>query len=99
MKRVIKLSGATVRLFAPYAPQCTREEPAMTRHATITDHFTYTPGDGAPLVIPQGPVEVDLTPDSATLSWTAENGAAGLTAIPLTQYKEYVRQKRITLAN
>ena len=69
----------------------------MTQHATITDHVTYRPGDGAPLVIPKGPVEVDLTADSATLSWTADNGAAGLTAIPLTQFEEYVRQKRITL--
>ena len=69
----------------------------MTQHATITDHVTYRPGDGAPLVIPKGPVEVDLTADSATLSWTADNGAAGLAAIPLTQFNEYVRQKRITL--
>ena len=69
----------------------------MTQHATITDHVTYRPGDGAPLVIPLGPVEVDLTADTATLSWTADNGAAGLTAIPLTQYNEYVRQKRISL--
>ena len=69
----------------------------MTQHATITDHVTYRPGDGAPVVIPLGPVEVDLTADSATLSWTANNGAAGLAAIPLTQFAEYVRQKRITL--
>lgn len=70
----------------------------MTQHATINDHVTYTPGDGAPLVIPIGPVEVDLSAaNSATLSWTADNGAAGLTAIPLTQFNEYVRQKRITL--
>ena len=70
----------------------------MTQHATITDHVTYRPGDGAPLVIPLGPVEVDLTADSATLSWTEENGAAGLTAIPLTQFNEYVSQKRIKLS-
>lgn len=70
----------------------------MTQHATISDHVTYRPGDGVPLVIPLGPVEVDLTADSATLSWTEENGAAGLTAIPLQQYQEYVHQKRITPA-
>ena len=69
----------------------------MPQHTTINGHVTYRPGDGAPLVIPQGPVEVDLTTERATLSWVEENGAAGLTAIPLTQYKEYVRQKRITL--
>ena len=44
----------------------------MTPHATITEHVTYRPGDGAPLVILKGPVEVDLTADSATLSWTAD---------------------------
>ena len=69
----------------------------MPQHTTINGHVTYRPGDGAPLVIPQDPVEVDLTTERATLSWVEENGAAGLTAIPLTQYKEYVRQKRITL--
>ena len=70
----------------------------MTQHATIIDHVTFRPGDGAPQVIPLGPVEIDLAADgSATLSWTADNGAAGLAAIPLTQYEEYVRQKRIML--
>ena len=69
----------------------------MSLHANIRDHVTYRPGDGALIEIPQGPVEVELSPDSATLSWTAENGAAGMAAIPLTQYEEYVEQKRITL--
>ncbi|MBB1077855.1 hypothetical protein HUU62_25995 [Rhodoferax sp. 4810] len=70
----------------------------MTQHATINDHVTFRPGDGVPMVIPIGPVEVDLTADnSATLSWVADNGAAGLAAIPLTQFNEYVKQKRITL--
>lgn len=67
------------------------------QHATINDHVTYTPGDGAPIVIPQGPVEVEMAPDSATLSWTDENNAAGSAAIPLAQFNEYVKQKRITL--
>ena len=69
----------------------------MTQHATVTDCVTYRPGDGAPLVIPEGPVEVDLAADSATLSWTADNGAAGLTAMPLAQFKDYVHDKKITL--
>ena len=42
-------------------------------------------------------MDVDLAPDSATLSWTADNGAAGLAAIPLTQFKDYVDKKKITL--
>ena len=72
----------------------------MTQRATINDdHVTYRPGDGAPIKIPQGPVEVELAPDSATLSWMEENGAAGLTAIPLTEFNVYVEQKRITVDN
>ena len=69
----------------------------MTQHATVTDHVTYRPGDGVPLVIPKGPIDVDLAPDSATLSWTADNGDAGSAAIPLTQYKDYVKHKQIVL--
>ena len=69
----------------------------MTQLATVTDCVTYRPGDGAPLVIPKGPIEIDLAADSATLSWTADNGAAGLAAIPLTQYKDYLKQKSIVL--
>lgn len=68
-----------------------------TLHATINDHVTYRPGDGAPIVIPQGPVEIELSADSATLSWREENDTAGVAAIPLTQYNEYLEQKRITL--
>ncbi|BDT68829.1 hypothetical protein os1_30160 [Comamonadaceae bacterium OS-1] len=70
-----------------------------TVQATITDRVTFTPGDGAPIVIPQGPVEIEVATESATLSWTADNGAAGVAAITLTQYKEYVRDKKITLTS
>jgi hypothetical protein len=69
----------------------------MTLQATINDHVTYTPGDGAPIEIPPGPVEVDLSADSATLSWTEENGTPGLAAIPLIQYNDYLESKQITL--
>lgn len=68
----------------------------MTQFATIKGHVTYSPGDGVPLVIPEGTVvEVVLAPDSATLSWEAEKGVVGLTAIPRTQYDEYVEAGKI----
>nr|WP_315239347.1 hypothetical protein [uncultured Albidiferax sp.] len=73
-------------------------QPTQTVQATINDHVTFTPGDGAPIVIPKGPVEIEVATESATLSWTADNGAAGVAAITLTQYKEYVRDKKITVA-
>ena len=68
----------------------------MTQFATITGHVTYTPGDGAPILIPRGRVEVDLNPDSATLSWQAAEDVAGLTAIPRIQYDKYVQDGKIT---
>ncbi|MES2414644.1 MAG: hypothetical protein V4614_12630 [Pseudomonadota bacterium] len=69
----------------------------MSRFATITGLVTYRPGDGAPLEIPQGRVEVALAPDSATLSWEAAKGIPGVTAIPLTQFNDYVRDGKITM--
>ena len=42
-------------------------------------------------------VEVDLAPDSATLSWEAADGVVGLTAIPRTQFDDYVRDGKITM--
>ena len=56
----------------------------------ITGCVTYRPGDGAPIEIPRGPVEVTLAFDSATLSWDAGDGVAGLTAIPKIQFDDYV---------
>jgi hypothetical protein len=69
----------------------------MSQFATITGHVTYTPGDGAPIAIPHGQIEVDLAPDSATLSWEAADGVVGLTAIPRTQFDEYVQEGKIQL--
>ena len=69
----------------------------MPQFAQITGLVTYTPGDGAPIEIPQGRIEVDLAPDSATLSWEAAKGVVGLTAIPRTQFDDYVRDGKITL--
>lgn len=71
----------------------------MPRFATITGHVTYTPGDGVPLVIPMGQVELDLAPDSATLSWEAAEKTTGLTAIPIDEFDRYVREGKITLAD
>ncbi len=67
----------------------------MTQHATITGHVTYTPGDGAPLTIPKGPVDLDFSADSVTLSWTADNDAAGSAAIPRDSFDRCVREGKI----
>lgn len=67
----------------------------MTQQATITGHVTYTPGDGAPLTIPKGPVELDFSVNSVTLSWTADNGAVGAAAIPLDTFERCVHEGKI----
>lgn len=70
----------------------------MPQFAQITGEVTYTPGDGAPIEIPENVrVEVVLAPDSATLSWEAAEGIAAVTAIPRTQFDDYVRDGKITL--
>lgn len=63
----------------------------------ITGCVTYRPGDGAPIEIPVGPVEVTLAPDSTTLSWDAGDGVAGLTAMPTIQFDDYVSKGLIKL--
>lgn len=71
---------------------------AHTQHATIHGHVTYTPGDGAPIAIPEGPVELITSSDSTTLSWSVEDDIAGSAAIPKDQYNQYVRDGKIRLA-
>lgn len=68
----------------------------MPQFAMITGDVTYRPGDGAPIEIPQVRVEVALAFDSATLSWDAGDGVAAVTAIPLSQFDDYVREGKIT---
>ena len=69
----------------------------MTQFATITGTVTFTPGDGVPIEIPEGRVEVDLSEDSATLTWEAAPGIPGLTAIPRIQFDDYVNEGKIIL--
>ena len=82
----------------PMSADSQASTPLATQPATITGCVSYRPGDGALIDIPRGPVEVALAFDSATLSWEAGEGVAGLTAIPRTQFDDYVRAGGITLA-
>jgi hypothetical protein len=69
----------------------------MPQFAMITGDVTYTPGDGVPIEIPRGRIEVAMSFDSATLSWEDAPGIAGVTAIPRTQFEDYLRDGKITL--
>ena len=68
----------------------------MSQFATVTGNVTYTPGDGAPIPIPKGRIEVELTFDSATLSWEDAPGIAAVTAIPREQFDDYMQEGKIT---
>lgn len=69
-------------------------EPQM---ATIAGAVTYTPGDGAPIPIPEGPVEITIAADSTTLSWDEGESGKGLTAMPKIQFDDYVSKGLIKL--
>lgn len=69
----------------------------MTQFGMVAGHVTFTPGDGVPMEIPQGRIEIALSFDSATLSWEAAEGSAAVAAIPRTSFDEYVEEGKITL--
>lgn len=69
----------------------------MTQFVMIKGSVFYTPGDGVPIEIPQGRAEVDLSFDSATLSWEAAADTTGVAAIPRTAFDDYVKGGKITL--
>lgn len=69
----------------------------MPQFATVTGQVTYMPGDGTPIKVPKGRIEVELAPDSAILSWEQADGVVGSAAIPRTQFDEYVEAGSIEM--
>lgn len=61
----------------------------MPANAKVTGDVEYRAGDGPLILIPQGPIEVQLAPDSAVLSW-GDAGNIQTTAIPLSEYHRYL---------
>ena len=62
--------------------------------ATIVGEVVYREGDGPQMLIPPGPVEVQLTINDATLSWT-DGDTHGSTAIPLSEFRRYCSEGAI----
>ncbi len=72
----------------------------MAQQAQITGKVEYREGDGALLVIRQGPVEVTTTELDATLSWHDEGGdVRSSTAMPIADFKRYVAEGAIRLTS
>lgn len=66
----------------------------MPANAKVTGDVEYRAGDGPLILIPQGPIEVQLAPDSAVLSW-GDAGSTQTTAIPLSEYQRYLDEGAI----
>jgi hypothetical protein len=69
----------------------------MPQFGTIVGKVTYTPGDGAPIEIPEGRVELNIADDSTTLSWEDSPGVTGVTAMPRMQFDAYVEAGKIRI--
>jgi hypothetical protein len=68
----------------------------MAQTARITGKVEYREGDGTNIAIRPGPVEVTLSETDATLSWVDEE-VRGSAAMPLTDFKRYVKEGCIQL--
>ena len=69
----------------------------MTQQATIVGTVEYRPGDGAMMPIPKGIVEVETSESDVTLGW-ADGEARGAATMPLSEFKQYVREGAIRLS-
>ncbi|WP_083441002.1 hypothetical protein [Aquincola tertiaricarbonis] len=61
----------------------------MTHTTEVTGEVLYREGDGMPLPVPQGSVEVELTELDATLSWE-EGPTRGAAAMPRSEFERFV---------
>jgi hypothetical protein len=71
-------------------PQTDSKATQPEGQATVHGEVTYREGDGMPMPIPEGQVEVHPSRDSVTLGWREDNGAAGSTAMPRDDFERHV---------
>ena len=69
----------------------------MTQQALIHGEVEFRAGDGMMVPIPDGPVEIEMSDDSVTLSWI-EGGDTGATALTRDEFDRYVSEGKIRLA-
>ena len=69
----------------------------MTQTGTIVGKVEFRPGDGAMMLILEGPVDIETTRTDATLSWV-DGETHGAAAMPLADFKRYVSKGAIALA-
>ena len=69
----------------------------MTQHAIIRGEVCFRPGDGMPIEIPDGPVDIEIAEDSVTLSWHDGERNASSAAITRDEYARYLKEGKIKL--
>lgn len=69
----------------------------MSQHALVKGEVCFRAGDGMPVEIPDGPVDIEVTSDSVTLSWQDRERNVGSAAITRDEYQRYVREGKIRL--
>jgi hypothetical protein len=68
----------------------------MAQSAHIVGKVEYRGGDGPPVEIREGTVEVSLSDADATLSWVEED-VHGSAAMPIGDFRRYVKEGKIKL--
>ena len=68
----------------------------MTQEAQIIGKVEYREGDGQPIEIRPGPIEVQTTVTDATLSWS-DGDTHGSAAIPIGDFQRYVARGTIEI--
>ena len=68
----------------------------MARKARIVGTVEYREGDGQPITIRPGPIEVEETDQDVTLS-SVEGDTHGSTAMPKSDFDRYVAENAIEL--
>ena len=71
----------------------------MSQHGIIRGEVSFRAGDGPLIPIPDGPVDMELAPDSVTFSWLEADGTHESAAIPRDEYERYLKEGRIKLVN
>jgi hypothetical protein len=70
----------------------------MTQQALIRGEVCFREGDGMPIQIPHGPVEIEMADDSVVIGWDAGDNSRGSTAITRDEFDRYVKEGKIRLA-
>lgn len=67
------------------------------QHAMISGQVSFPTGDGVPLPIPDGPVDIEIADDSVTLAWHDGERNSSSAAITRDDFDRYVREGKIRL--